>query len=47
MPKSLSPVLASTVAQPSDQDWNRVGHGRFTAVVVLLVWTKLLFMPIA
>lgn len=45
-------MLASTVAQPwallvypSDQDWNGAGHSRFTAVV-LLVWIKLLFMPV-
>lgn len=46
MLESLSPVLTSTLAQPSDQDWNRAGHSSFTAVV-LLVWIKLLFMPIA
>lgn len=45
-------MLASTVAQPwtllvcpSDQDWNGAGHSRFTAVV-LLVWIKLLLMPV-
>lgn len=52
MLESLSPVLASTVAQPwtllicpGYQDWNGAGHSRFTAVA-LLVWIKLLFMPV-
>lgn len=33
------------LSAPSDQDWNGAGLSRFI-VVVLLVWMKLLFMPI-